>query len=410
MIRLMRTKLTILAALLVFSPYLFSQKDSAPSGPAPMALAVIKIIDEHYLRAQANPLWNLAKEKILAGDYHNPAEAFQGIQTQLAILEDSELNLLNSVEMAATQREALGEKIGIGLPDFAIDRNIDSGEARVVTPVVGSPAMQAGIEPRDVIASINGKGTNDMTHEQIMHALRAGPAHLVIHRGDQRMQVTLQPSAEKVRAVEFFVRPARKEKIGYIRIAQFTPDVAAAVKNAISNLEQSGVAAYVLDLRNNPGGFLNAAREVAGIFATGTLGYKRSPDNKREPVDATGKPLTDKPLAILINGGTASAAEFVASGLQGLHRAILVGTKTYGRGRAQIFFPLGDDYGLQVPSVELLTLTGKGFKDTGIAPGLDVLQSLLPEKDLGSVRDRQFVRAETELEKAKPQQCSTASW
>ena len=368
-----------------------------------MAQDVIKIIDEHYLRAQANPLWNLAKEKILAGNYHNPAEASQGIQTQLAILEDSELNLLNSAEMAATQSEALGEKIGIGLPDFAIDRNIDSGEARVVTPVVGSPAMQAGIEPRDVIASINGKGTNDMTHEQVMQALRAGPAHLAIHRGDRRMQVTLQPSAEKLRAVEFFVKPTRKGKIGYIRIAQFTPDVAAAVKNAISNLEQSEVSAYILDLRNNPGGFLNAVREVAGFFATGTLGYKRSPDDKREPVDATGKPLTDKPLAILINGGTASAAEFLAGGLQGLQRAILVGTKTYGRGRAQIFFPLGDDYGLQVPSVELLTPAGKGFKDTGIAPGIEVRQGILQEKDLGGIRDRQFVRAEAELERQNPQ-------
>lgn len=367
-----------------------------------MAQDVIKIIDEHYLRAQANPLWNLAKEKILAGDYHNPAEAFQGVQAQLAILEDSELNLLNSAEMAATQSEALGEKIGIGLPDFAIDRKIDSGEARVVTPVMGSPAIQSGIEPRDVIASINGKGTNDMTHEQVMQALRAGPVHLAIHRGDRRMQITLQPSAEKLRAVEFFVRPTRRGKIGYIRIAQFTPDVAAAVKNAISDLEQSGVSAYVLDLRNNPGGFLNAVREVAGFFASGTLGYKRSPDDKREPVDATGQPLTDKPLAILINGGTASAAEFLAGGLQGLQRAILVGAKTYGRGRAQIFFPVDDDYGLQVPSVELLTPAGKSFKDTGIAPGIEVPQGLLQEKDLGGIRDRQFVRAEAELEKVRP--------
>jgi len=368
-----------------------------------MARDVIKIIDEHYLRAQANPLWNLAKDKILAGDYHNPVEAFQGIQTQLAILEDSELNLLNSAEMAATQSEALGEKIGIGLPDFAIDRNVDSGEARVVTPVVGSPAIQAGIEPRDVIASINGKGTNDMTHEQVMQALRAGPVHLAIHRGDRRVEVTLQPSAEKLRPVEFSVSSARNEKIGYIRIAQFTPDAASAVKNAINNLEQSGVSAYVLDLRNNPGGYLNAVREVAGFFVTGTLGYKRSPGDKREPVDATGKPLTDKPLAILINGGTASAAEFLAGGLQGLQRAILVGTKTYGRSRAQIFFPVSDDYGLQVPSVELLTPAGKGFKDSGIAPGIEVERGLMQEKDRGGIRDRQLLRAEVELEKQKPQ-------
>lgn len=403
MIHLMRTKLAVFTALLVLPSYLFSQKDSSPSGPVPMSQDVIKIIDQHYLRAQANPLWNIAKEKILAGDYHNPAEACRNIQTQLAILEDSELNLLNSDEMAATQSEALGEKTGIGLPDFAIDRNIDSGEARIITPIVGSPAMQAGIEPRDVISSINGKGTNDMTHEQVMEALRAGPVRLAIHCGDRQIEVTLQPAAEKLRAVEFFVRPTRTGKIGYIRVAQFTPDAAAAVKNAINSLEQSGVSAYVLDLRNNPGGYLNAARETAGFFASGTLGYERNPDNTRKPVDAAGKPLTGKPLAILINGGTASAAEFVAAGLQGLQRALLVGTKTYGRGRAQIFFSIGDDYGLQVPAVELLTAAGKSFKDTGIAPGIEVERGLMQEKDRGGLRDRQLLRAEVELERQKPQ-------
>ena len=367
-----------------------------------MAQAVVDAIDKNYLTAHANPLWNIARQKIVTGNYHNSAEAFKDIQTQLATMEDSELNLLSPEEIKATQSEALGEKIGLGLPDFALDLNISSGEVRVVTPIVGSPAMNARIEPHDIIVSVNGKATNDMTHEQVMNALRTSPSiHLEIRRGQEApMPVTLEASSEKLRAVESALKPAGKKKIGYIRITQFTPDAGAAVKQALTSLEQSSASGFILDLRNNPGGFLNAAREIAGFFTTGTLGYKRDNKGKRDPLEATGKPLTDKPLVILINAGTASAAEFLSSGLQALHRATLVGVHSYGRGRAQIFFPLSDGYGIQIPSVELLTPNEKGYRGAGITPDLEVSQGWLPEKELTTVRDKQFMRALAELQKS----------
>jgi carboxyl-terminal processing protease len=201
--------------------------------------------------------------------------------------------------------------------------------------------------------------------------------------------------------LEFAAKTSGQKKIGYIRIAQFTPNVAAAVKDAITSLEASGVTGYVLDLRNNPGGFLNAAREVAGFFASGTLGYKRTSDNKHEPITAMGTPLTSKPLAILINGGTASASELVSSSLQGLQRARLVGVHSYGRARAQIFSPLPDDYGVQIPAVEVLTPAQKEFKGKGIFPDVEISQPWLPEKELAGPRDKQFQRAVAELGKGE---------
>ena len=384
-------------SLLVLTLIAFPQNPSPaqPPGPSPMAQAVVEAIDKNYLNAHANPLWNIAKQKIITGNYHDSAAAFKDIQTQLATLEDSELNMLSPEEIKATQSEALGEKIGLGLPDFALDLNISSGEVRVVTPIVGSTAMNARIEPHDIIVSVNGKTTNDMTHDQVMDALRASPSvHLEIRRGQEApTPVALEASSEKLRPVESALKPAGKKKIGYIRLAQFTPDAGAAVKQTLASLEQAGASGFVLDLRNNPGGFLNAAREVAGFFATGTLGYKRDSKGKRDPLEAAGKPLTEKPLVILINAGTASAAEFLASGLQALHRATLVGVHSYGRGRAQIFFPLSDGYGIQIPSVELLTPTEKGYKGAGITPDLEVPQGWLPEKELGTLRDKQFTRA-----------------
>lgn len=370
--------------------------------PAVIIQAVIKAIDERYLHARANPLWNIARDKLVGGTYKDAASAFQAIRTQLATLEDSELNLLTPAEISATQSEALGEKIGLGLPDFAIDAEIATGEVRVVTAIVGSPAMKAKIMPADVITTINGKTVRDLSHEQVMDALREQPVtQLQVHRGEETLEFTLQSSAEKLRPLEFAARQVKKTKVGYIRLAQFTPDLAAQVREAIGSLEKSKVDVYVLDLRNNPGGYLNVARDIAAMFTTGTLGFETRNDGKKTPLASQGTPLTHKPLAVLINGGTASAAEFLSSALRGTDRAALVGAHTYGRGQAQSFVELSGGYGLQVPSVQLLTTRSQPIKGSGISPDVEISQPWTAEKELGGLQDRQFVRAVAEISAKK---------
>jgi carboxyl-terminal processing protease len=364
--------------------------------------AVIKAIEERYLHAHGNPLWNIARQKLMSGTYKTADSAFQAVRTQLATLEDSELNLLTPAEIGATQSEALGEKIGLGLPDFAIDIELATGEVRVVTPIVGSPAMNAKIQPADVITTINGKSVRDLSHEQVMDALRAQPTtRLQIHRGEQTIEATLEASTQKLQPLESARKLVKGAKVGYIRLTQFTPDLAPLVRQAIMNLEKAGVDIFVLDLRNNPGGYLNVARDVAGMFTTGTLGFENRSNGKKTPLTSAGEPLTKKPLAVLINGGTASAAEFLSSALQGTNRASLVGVHTYGRGQAQIFTPLSGGYGIQIPSVQLLTTRGQTYKGSGISPDVEVEQAWIPEKELGTLQDRQFVRAVAEIAKKK---------
>jgi carboxyl-terminal processing protease len=177
---------TLIAVILACSIASFTQTASKPDEVDQIKESVITAIEHNYLNAHANPLWNIARDKILHGKYQNKTEAYKDIQMQLPILEDSELNLLTPDEIKATQSEALGEQIGIGLPDFALDLGVNSGEARVVTPVVGSPAMNAQIEPGDIIVSINGKRTNDMIREQVVDALRASPTvHLQLRRNEK---------------------------------------------------------------------------------------------------------------------------------------------------------------------------------------------------------------------------------
>jgi carboxyl-terminal processing protease len=235
-----------------------------------------------------------------------------------------------------------------------------------------------------------------------MDALREQPTtRLQIHRGEQTIEVTLQSSAQKLQPLESARKLVKGTKVGYIRLAQFTPDLAAHVREAIMNLDKSGVDVFVLDLRNNPGGYLNVARDVAGMFTTGTLGFESRSNGKKTPVTAQGEPLTKKPMAVLINAGTASAAEFLSSGLQGTNRATLVGVHTYGRGQAQVFTQLSGGYGLQIPSVQLLTTRNQTYKGSGISPDVEVEQAWIPEKQLGTVQDRQFARAVAEIAKKK---------
>lgn len=382
------------------SPRLSGGTSQAQSNPDAIVHSIVDAIQKNYLQARANPLWNIARDHLLAGKYKTAADVFQAAQKQLPLLEDSELNLLTPDEIAAVQAEALGQKIGLGLCNFCLDMQIESGRARVVTPLIGSPAMKNGIESGDVIVSINGNATSEISHEQVMDALHAsspGGVKLQIERGEREVTTILQPSADPLAVLLSVTKRVSGKNVGYIRIALFTPDVGQKVREEVSKLEQSGVDGYVLDLRNDPGGFLNSARDVVGVFASGTMGFKVPSNGQKEPVEAKGALLTTKPLAVVINRGTASASEFVAGALKGLHRGTLVGETSYGRGQAQIFVPLADDYGIQIPAVQLLTPDGEGFKGKGIAPDVEVKQPQLPDTQLTGPQDKQFLKAVASL-------------
>lgn len=394
---LIRTLAAVLILWFSVSPCLSGEvSQEQGSNPDAIVHSIVNAIEKNYLRTRSNPQWNIARDHLLTGKFKTAAEVFQAAQKQLPFLEDSELNLLTPDEIAAVQAEALGKKIGLGLCNFCLDQQIETGRARVVTPLMGSPAMKNGIESEDVIVSINGENTSEMSHEQVMDALHApspGGVKLKIERGEREITTILQPSADPLAVLLSVTKRVAGKNVGYIRVALFTPDVAQKAREAVGQLEQSGVDGYILDLRNNPGGFLNSARDVVGLFASGTMGFKVRSNGQKEPIDAHGTPLTKKPLAVLINRGTASASELVAGGLKGLHRGAVVGDTSYGRGQAQIFIPLAEDYGIQIPSVELQTPDGEGYKGKGIGPDVEVKQPPLPDDQLAGARDKQFLKA-----------------
>ncbi|MDE3135107.1 MAG: PDZ domain-containing protein [Acidobacteriota bacterium] len=365
------------------------------TNPASTVRNAVSIIDQKYLHAASNPAWKQAKQALLTGRYQNTTDAYRALGEQLERVHDPGLYLVNSEEFRAREDELEAKHVGTGLASFAIDRDPSTGYALVVTALDDSPAARAGIRPRDVIVSIDGVSTRAMSHGQILDAfgVQAAKVKLEIQRGRRTQRVVLDPSPQPLDAVQSYRRKIHDKMIGYIRVLLFTPDAGLEVQSAVVELERKGVDGYVLDLRNNPGGSLSSAESAARAFTAGVLGTEVTGNGRPERLLTRGAPLTGKPVIVLINGGTASAAELLAGALRDLHRAVLVGSPSFGRGRTQAYIPLSDGYGVFVPNGELLTPNGRALKPDGILPDLKVAGDFLPAKRIATSHDAQFQRA-----------------
>jgi carboxyl-terminal processing protease len=250
---------------------------------------------------------------------------------QLAKLHDGDLRIITSEQMAAMQAETAGKEQGIGLVDFAVTVDPATGDAKVVTPLVTSPAFKAGLEPGDVIVSVNGRTTRGLIHEDVMAMLRGdfGKIDLTIRRDDRQIQMYVPKEAWIEHAVESRSFVAGKQQLGYISVRLFTPDSGEQVRQAVNSLTTHGIGKCIIDLRNNPGGYLDAMAVAGSAFTDQTLGWKVRRDGTKEPIRATAKPFKAMQLVVLVNEGTASAAEVLAAGLHDTTGARLVGARTY---------------------------------------------------------------------------------
>jgi carboxyl-terminal processing protease len=296
------------------------------------------------------------------------------IRSMLQQLKDPAVRLLVREQVAPFLQE-LSEKshIGIGLVELlSVDTDSKTRKITVVTPIPESPAARAGILSGDVIAAVDGVSTKEMSLADTMMRLRGKPntkVKLKIARSNQILNITLDRTLVQPPFVRSSIELVNNQKLGYIAFDRFTSTVAAQVRSAVRDLAQQGANSFVLDLRNNPGGDVAAGRNIAGIF----LGEKPfatvlGRDRRITQMIATGNKLTDKPLTVLVNHGTASMSEVLASGLQENQRAKLVGTKTFGKSLLQTFENLPDRSIVTIPIGKIQTLNGREILNTGITP------------------------------------------
>ncbi|HJU19120.1 MAG TPA: S41 family peptidase [Stellaceae bacterium] len=275
-------------------------------------------------------------------------------------------------QMAAVTRGQFG---GIG-----IELTLEGRIPQVISPIDGTPAARAGIEPGDRIIKIDGQATDGMDVEQIVKRLRGAPGTrvtLTILRTNQpSFAVSLTRRIIHVVSVKSALEPGR---IGYVRITTFTENTPAELAAALARLKQQAhgrLDGFILDLRNDPGGLLDSAVDVAGDFLNGGVVVTtrgRNPDDDHTfNAPETGDLLPRVPMVALVNSASASAAEIVAGALQDHRRATVMGTRTFGKGSVQSIIPM-DGYGaLRLTTALYYTPSGRSLQGQGITPNITV--------------------------------------
>ena len=264
----------------------------------------------------------------------------------------------------------------------------DNGQAKVVSPRDGSPAALAGIKPGEAIFSIDKEPVFDLTLADIQQKLR-GPADsevtVTLRRGTGTpAEITMKRTVDKLVTVTSHLET---DNIGYIRIAGFDGGTQAALTAAVQELQKTGakLIGYVVDLRNNPGGNFDAAVTAADAFIDKgdiTVIKGRKPDSVKKIAATPGDLANGLPIVALINGGTAREAELVAGALQDNHRAILVGTKSFGESSIDTLIPLNGNGAIRLTTARFTTPSGRAIQGKGLDP--DLLVSPLKLERLAS--------------------------
>ena len=338
--------------------------------PSTLATKVVDAIDRNYLYADGDS-WEGLRLRLSADA--NPSVS--SLDQQLILLHDGDLRIMTSGQMMAMQKETSGKERGIGLVDFAVTVEPKTGEPKVVTPLVDSPAFKVGVQPGDVIVAINGQPTLGLVHEDVIAAMRGdfGTVKIVVRRDDRHIAMEIPLAVWDEEAVVSRAFVAGNRHLGFIGVRLFTPKSGDQVRKAVESLVADGLDGCIVDLRNNPGGYLDAMAVAGSAFTDRILAWKVRRDGTKEPIHSAAKPLKVVPLVVLVNEGTASAAEILAAGLRDTTGARLVGAKTYGRGQIQTYVVLNDSVGIIIPAAIAETLRGLRFnKESGVSPDIVV--------------------------------------
>jgi len=328
----------------------------------------LKIFTEVLSLIQSNYVENVDPKDLVYG----------GIRGMLESL-DPHSSFMPPEVFKEMQVETQGSFGGLG-----IEITVKDHQLTVVAPIEGTPADRAGIQPGDRIIKIDGQPTKDMTLMEAVRKMR-GPrgtqVTLTIGRDEKGVfDLTLTREIIEIKSVR---SQDLGDGIGYVRLISFQERTARDLQNALERLRKNGMNALVLDLRNNPGGLLNQAVQVSELFLDkGQLivyTQGRAKDQNLRFVAEGRNGLPKFPMVVLVNGGSASASEIVAGALQDWKRAVVLGTKTFGKGSVQTVIPLSDGSGLRLTTARYFTPKGRSIHGSGIVPDI-VVELPQPEK------------------------------
>lgn len=298
---------------------------------------------------------------------------------------DPHSDYMNPTEYQRLKSDMAGKFAGLGMQITEQD-----GLPQVLTPIDGTPASRAGIDPGDRIVKIDGHPTGGMPLDDVVARLRGDAGSkvtLTLERADHPpLEITLTRAVIAVHSVKSLLEPGG---IGYARVSSFGDNTQDELKSAIAQLKrQAGgrLSGFILDLRDDPGGELNAAVNVAGDFLDGgtvvTTRARAKDEGHVYSAQNASDLIRNVPMVVLVDGASASAAEIVAGALQDHHRALLMGTRTFGKGSVQSIIPLESGGALRLTTALYYTPNGRSIQGTGLEP--DVVVALPKDQQVAN--------------------------
>lgn len=364
------------AALTLFLPG-FSRSVSAALQDSPKAVLdeAWQIVNAEYVDGTFNKQdWLTVRRTLLSKNYANREQAYAALRGALDKLEDPYTRFMDPNQYEALRNQTDGELSGVGL---RLEADKKTKVLTVVEPIENSPAEKAGIKPGDQILAINGKPTFGMAVEEASRLIRGDEGTKVKLRlmrpNGQEMTPILTRARIELPTVRYSLNQENNLKVGYIRLSEFSSHAAEQTQRAIEKLKAQGAQAFVLDLRSNPGGLLQAGVEVTRMWL-GSGSIVRTVDRlgNNEEISSNRPALTDSPLAILVDGNSASSSEIVTGALKDNNRAVVVGSQTFGKALVQSVHKLSDGSGLAVTIAHYYTPKGTDISQKGITPDVKI--------------------------------------
>jgi carboxyl-terminal processing protease len=350
---------------------------------APIPLEELRAFTDAYARIKNDYVEEVDDKSLLEN-------AIRGMLTGL----DPHSSYLNAEEFKDLQIGTTGEFGGLG-----IEVGMESGFVKVISPIDDTPAQRAGVQAGDLIIRLDEKPVKGMTLNDAVKVMRGKPGTVltltIIREGEEKpLKIAITRAVILVKSVK---SKMLEDGFGYVRITQFQTHTAEALSKAVAKLKKDAggpLKGLVLDLRNNPGGVLGASVDVSDAFLeSGLVVYTegRVQDSRLRFSAKPGDLIDGAPMVVLINGGSASASEIVSGALQDHHRAIIMGTKSFGKGSVQTIMPARGGSAVKLTTARYFTPSGRSIQAEGITPDIEVESAKISRNEksaVGSIKEK----------------------
>ena len=373
-----------------------------------------QIVNREYVDGTFNKNnWLAVRQELLNKNYTTRQQAYDALRDALKKLNDPYTRFMDPKQYEALSNQTSGELSGVGI---RLEVNDKTKLLTVVEPLENSPAFKAGIKSGDRILAINGKATKGMTVEDASNLIRGEVGTKVtlrIGRDATSLDLPITRARIELQAVRYSVKQEGKNRIGYIRLNEFSSHASDQMRRAIQDLTAQKVDGFVLDLRENPGGLLQASIDISRMWMDrGAIVRTVNRQGGSEEFTASNTALTKLPMAVLVNSRSASSSEILTGALKDNGRATVVGTQTFGKALVQSVHSLSDGSGLAVTIAHYYTPKGTDISHKGVTPDVKIDLSEAQQKFLasnpkliGTKQDPQYARAISVIERttlAKP--------